>query len=447
MERKQARVLVIDDEPAVRESIAFFLEDHAFSVLRAENGRVGLALFRQKKPDLLLVDLRMPEVDGLEVIATVAKEAPGTPTIVVSGTGVLRDAITAIRLGAWDYLLKPIVDLSALEHTVRKALDRARLLRENEAYRLHLEDMVRKRTAEFEAANTQLREEALQRHRAQEELRRLNEHLEQMVAERTEELEQANRRLQNSLEILRDDQDAGRMIQFSLLPAPDTTVGSFRFRRMLKPSMHMSGDFLDFFEIGDDTLGFYMADVAGHGVPSAFVTVLLKSLMSSVLARFKRGIDQTILDPAALMAELNTEFIERGLERHITFFFGLLHRDSSRLTFANAGQFPFPILCQEGQAEFIPSRGTPIGMFESSRYANAEIGLGETFTLVIFSDGVLEILPEQGLAGKTERLRGLVGADDLSLPSLVEGIGIDQWESLPDDIAILMIGREGGREP
>ena len=97
-----ATILTIDDEEVIRRSFQAYLEDSGFRVLQANNGRVGLDVFRKDTPDIILVDLRMPEVDGLEVLATVVREAPELPIIVVSGTGMIQDAIEALRLGAWD---------------------------------------------------------------------------------------------------------------------------------------------------------------------------------------------------------------------------------------------------------------------------------------------------------------------------------------------------------
>jgi putative nucleotidyltransferase with HDIG domain len=151
------RILTIDDEPMVRESIAAYLEDSGFQLLQAQNGREGLEIFRREKPDLILVDLRMPEVDGLDVLSAVRRESPGTPIIVVSGTGVLQDAIEALRRGAWDFVTKPISDMVVLEHAVSKALERSGLLRENAAYQTGLETRIRERTADLELANARLR--------------------------------------------------------------------------------------------------------------------------------------------------------------------------------------------------------------------------------------------------------------------------------------------------
>ncbi|MDM8535415.1 response regulator [Desulfobacterales bacterium HSG17] len=154
--KKMPLVLTIDDERIIRESLRNFLEDYDYEVLEAENGKIGLEIFKKENPDLILVDLRMPEVDGLEVLAEVRSDSPDTPIIVISGTGIISDAVEALRLGAWDYLLKPICDMSVLLHSIEKALERSRLIHENRAYQKHLEKEVAKRTQELETANKEL---------------------------------------------------------------------------------------------------------------------------------------------------------------------------------------------------------------------------------------------------------------------------------------------------
>ena len=151
-------LLVIEDEAGVRESIVGYFEDMGSVVFQAEDGTQGLELFHQKHPDAVLVDLRMPGMDGLEVVSSVKKESPDTPVIVVSGTGVLADAIEALRRGAWDYVLKPIEDMTVLEHAVNRAVERARLIQENRAYQQNLEGQVQLRTAELQRLNQTLQD-------------------------------------------------------------------------------------------------------------------------------------------------------------------------------------------------------------------------------------------------------------------------------------------------
>lgn len=143
------KVLVIEDEEPVRESFRNFLEDQDYDVFEATNGREGIALFAQCQPDIVLVDLRMPVMNGHQVLEKLVPQAPDTPLIIVSGTGHIGDTVEALHLGAWDYLLKPVTDLNMLEHAITNALERARLIEENRAYQKGLEMQVEERTREL----------------------------------------------------------------------------------------------------------------------------------------------------------------------------------------------------------------------------------------------------------------------------------------------------------
>lgn len=137
-------VLTIDDDQAVRESLANFLEDFGYTVLQAGDGEQGLEVFAAGNPDLILVDLRMPRMDGLQVLAKVREISPQTPIMVISGAGDIRDVVEALRRGAWDYLVKPIQDMNILLHSVETCLERARLQRQNREYQQSLEESLDK---------------------------------------------------------------------------------------------------------------------------------------------------------------------------------------------------------------------------------------------------------------------------------------------------------------
>jgi len=143
-------ILTIDDEKFIRNSFTDILEDNGYEVIQAENGHIGLKKIREYKPDLILCDLQMPEMNGLEVVRTVKEEFEKVPILIVSGAGVLDDAIEAVRLGAWDYLMKPLFNLDVLLQAVEKALDRAKLIAENEAYQKSLEEQTVKLQQEIE---------------------------------------------------------------------------------------------------------------------------------------------------------------------------------------------------------------------------------------------------------------------------------------------------------
>ncbi len=151
------KILIIDDESSIRYSFADYLEDRGFETFLAENGRLGLEILTQKKPQLVLVDLQMPEVDGFEFMRQAKVLSPNLPIIVISGANRIEDVVKAQQLGSWDYLIKPLKNLSMLGYTVDKALDKAHLVEENLQYQENLEVLVHERTAELEESNVRLR--------------------------------------------------------------------------------------------------------------------------------------------------------------------------------------------------------------------------------------------------------------------------------------------------
>ncbi len=145
-------ILVADDEAMARLNLQVFLEHLGYRVLTAPDGRAALALCEREHPDLVLTDLRMPGMDGTELIRALRQRGDETPIIVVSGTGTLNDAIAAVRQGAQDYVTKPVLEPSDIEFAVRRALEHAALLAANRRYQAQREDLLR----ELEAANQEL---------------------------------------------------------------------------------------------------------------------------------------------------------------------------------------------------------------------------------------------------------------------------------------------------
>nr|WP_320193135.1 response regulator [uncultured Desulfobacter sp.] len=168
------KVLIIDDEKYIRQSLAAHLEDNNYDVITAENGRQGLALITAEQPDLVLLDLRMPGMDGIDVLKHGKKILPDLPVIVISGANRIEDVITALRHGAWDYLEKPIKNFSVLDHSINRALEKAGLIRENKAYQKNLESMVKERTRELKDANTHLSDINARLHKIVETTQRLH---------------------------------------------------------------------------------------------------------------------------------------------------------------------------------------------------------------------------------------------------------------------------------
>ena len=126
------KILIIEDEAAIRRVLGKILseENDAYKVEEAEDGQAGLEKIKNDDYDLVLCDIKMPKMDGVEVLEAVKKIKPEIPFVMISGHGDLETAINTMRLGAFDYISKP-PDLNRLLNTVRNALDRKVLVVEN----------------------------------------------------------------------------------------------------------------------------------------------------------------------------------------------------------------------------------------------------------------------------------------------------------------------------
>ncbi len=139
----QKKILVIDDELLLRRALADYLQECGYHAVTAADGAEGLSIARAQHFDAVLVDLRMPRIDGLEVVATLQAEQPALPVVVVSGTGVLQDVIEAVRRGAWDYITKPVRDMDEITVIIERVLERARLIAERDRYQREIENLNR----------------------------------------------------------------------------------------------------------------------------------------------------------------------------------------------------------------------------------------------------------------------------------------------------------------
>ncbi|MDF3868151.1 SpoIIE family protein phosphatase [Pseudomonas denitrificans (nom. rej.)] len=391
MHKASASLLIIDDDDVVRESLAAYLEDSGFKVTQATNGLEGLKVFEHELPDLVICDLRMPQMDGLELIRRVTEMAVETPVIVLSGAGVMSDAVEALRLGAADYLIKPLEDLAVLEHSVRRALDRAFLRSENRRYR--------------------------------------------------EKLETANRELQASLNLLQEDQNAGRQVQMNMLPETPWESEGLSFSHQIIPSLYLSGDFVDYFRVDARRIGFYLADVSGHGASSAFVTVLLKFMTTRLLYESKRNDMLPEFKPSDVLGHINRGLINCNLGKHVTMLGGVIDLDTDRLTYSIGGHLPLPVLYVDGEARYLEGRGLPVGLFDEATYEDHVLDLPKSFSLSLFSDGILDVLPGATLKEKETALPEQVVAAGGTLDGLRQVFGLAKLSEMPDDIALLVLSR------
>jgi response regulator RpfG family c-di-GMP phosphodiesterase len=143
---RNIKILVIDDEPKLLELLYTILKRHEFDVYTATDGEEGIELFKKENPSIILTDIHMPVLTGIEILKIIKKISPISQVIVFSGVGTTTDVIEALRLGASDYLVKPF-NMDLLIHTVSRCVERYELIMERIERKDNLEREVRERTA------------------------------------------------------------------------------------------------------------------------------------------------------------------------------------------------------------------------------------------------------------------------------------------------------------
>jgi sigma-B regulation protein RsbU (phosphoserine phosphatase) len=387
MKPQTERVLIIDKDRTTRRELARYLEGRGFYVSGYDDLPGAQALLAERPPDVIFADLPPQAIRKLGALEAVEEQR--IPIIAYSEATTAEEVIEALRAGAADFVAKPLVNKSCIDDVLGKLFEHVRVTRLNHVYRQELEDI-----------NSDLREG---------------------IAE------------------LRADQSAGRKVQLKMLPEHDRRFGDLQLDYLIKPSLYLSGDFLDYFRIDEHRVLVYIADVSGHGASSAFVTVLLKNLTSRLQRNLKRGSSNEVLFPDRFLRRINKELLDTRLGKHLTSFVGIIDTQERELHYVVGAHFPMPILASADQADFLEGSGLPVGLFEKPEWEIFRVALPKPFNLVLFSDGILEVIDAKGLDEKENRLLELVSEGRQTIASLSAALGLDEISELPDDIAIVTV--------
>jgi len=151
MNNAPARILVVDDERSMRDLLEYMLTREGYQVVLAENGRKAVNAVQENDYDLILSDIRLGDITGLEVLKAAKKKNPAVIVIMISAVKDIESAISAMSKGAYDYVAKPF-KLTEVGLIARKAIEKRRLVQENREYQRTLEKMVQERTRELKDA-------------------------------------------------------------------------------------------------------------------------------------------------------------------------------------------------------------------------------------------------------------------------------------------------------
>ncbi|MGE4298438.1 MAG: SpoIIE family protein phosphatase [Desulfovibrionaceae bacterium] len=318
-------ILVVDDSRTMRMTLSRFLGEH-YVVEQAENGQQAIALYEACTPDILLLDINMPLVDGFGVIEHIRATRGDQDTFILMLTAEEERSLKprALNLGANDFLYKPF-DRTELLARVGVAARQILLSRERQTYLEHI-------THEIE-----------------------------MVA----------------------------ALQSRLLPQQSPYMREARVTSLYRPSGQASGDYYDFFPVGDDTLRAVVADVSGHGARAAFLMAIVRTLMRMAVTDY--------VDLPDTFERINSHLRELigDEDDFVTMFAADINFADNKITYINAGHCPGMLLTGTDVTALTPQ--APMLGFFDVHYASDTVGFAVGAKLFLYTDGFYEWQPPGGI--------------------------------------------------
>jgi len=401
-------VLVVDDDEDFRRLlVAALAGGEPCRIEQASSADEARARLRQRSYDVVITDLSMPGEGGLSLLRWSQQHGPGAEWIVLTGHASFDAAVTALKLGAFDFLSKPLPGVEPLRKSVRNALAHRRLLAERD--RLHAE----------------LRESSA----------RLHEHVEQ--------LQQACLLLREQAENVRADLHRAAIIQQALLPRAAPRLERFQVHAFYRPSQHVGGDLYDVVRLDDRRWILLIADAAGHGLSAAMLAVLFRSQIP-----FLDPDSRVPCSPRDALRAVNRSLCEalpaRGL--FLTAAYCLLDAESGSARVASAGHPPLLWLRSRGGIEQVHHGGPALGLDADADFAEQELVLERGDRLLFYSDGLYDHFPEQGGA-PAEKIAAALGDAAGGVDALRRLVDPPQREEADgaDDVTVLLLSATPGR--
>jgi phosphoserine phosphatase RsbU/P len=391
-----ASILVVDDVSANLQVLTGMLKDRGYKVRPVPNGKLALSAARKAPPDLILLDINMPEMSGYEVCQHLKDDESlrGIPVIFISALNENLDKVKAFAIGGVDYITKPF-QMEELHARVETHL----------------------------------------------KLRRLQV-----------QLEESNLRLAEANGRMSRDLKAAARIQQTFLPGEIPRAAGAKFAWFYQPCDELAGDGLNVISLGAGMFGLYVLDVSGHGVASALLSVTLSRLLSapsepsSILICGGDAADRCdITPPAEVAARLNRLFpFDPATEQFATLVYGILNEGTGEFRYVSAGHPGSVYLPAGGDPVILESSGFPIGLADDV-YVERSVRLAPGDRLYLYSDGVPEATDRTGVLFGDARLKEAIGRG--APEPLEESIGsllseVRRWlgsEKAQDDISVLAV--------
>lgn len=338
MNRSDVKILAIDDSSSIRQYLRWMLGDH-YHLALAASGEEGLALYRRERPDVIILDMNMPGLDGLEVIRRLRQgERDEDVFIIVLTADDGRQAKTrALNGGANDFLIKPV--------------DQDELL------------------ARLGVASRQV-------------------HL--------------NRKLRQAYDAIAAEMDLVASLQRRLLPGASPRLAGVKIGSLYQPSGRASGDYFDFFPVGEGRLRCAVADVSGRGARAAFIMAIVRTLL--------RLTQRDYHDLPETLAMVNAQLCQiLGKESDfVTIFAADIDLTRQTLEYVNAGHCPGVLRRAGGDAEILGATAPLLGFFDID-FQSRVLDLAGPARLLLYTDGFYEWECQPGEVFGVERFLDLAG--------------------------------------
>jgi phosphoserine phosphatase RsbU/P len=358
---KQINILAAEDDIVIRRTLEALLQKNGYHNLRlATNGQEALELFQQNPPELLILDYLMPYLNGFDVLKEIRlkREFDYVPIIFLTAVDDKVKLIEALNAGATDYMTKPF--------------DQAELLARVSTH----------------ARNYYLQKQLLE----------INKHL----AKINKEISTKNIQIETDLR-------SAYKIQESLLPKEELTTDKMTINYFYRPCQSVGGDFLNYFQLDHNHIGFYIADVSGHGVTSAMITVFVREQIRNIVKKY----EYYHYTPAQILKQLskiyNEEiyFLENGV--YFTIFFGIYNIQTQNLDYASAGHHALPVIISKDNAIVeLKEIDLAIGFVDNFQYRDHNIKLKSQDRILLHTDGIIEISNKKGEFFGMERIKNFL---------------------------------------
>lgn len=392
------RILIADDDQDIQRLLGRILKSWGHEVVTADHGGQALEILKKDPISFVISDWMMPEMDGLELCRHIRNSDFGRYIyiILLTARDAKNDLIHGMEAGADDFVVKP-----------------------------------------FNRGELKVRIRAGERILALER-----------------DLVDANTQIQHAYDRINKDLEAGAEMQRSLLPPPDLTIPGFKMSWIFFPSAFVAGDIFNMFQLDEDHVGFYLLDVAGHGVPSAMLSVTLSRILSPIPdSPLKYAVpgepNYEISSPVRVLEDLNERFqADDETMQYFTMVYGMINKKENTLQLAPAGHPPTIHVPHNDKIAELGLSSFPIGLLPGADFDLETTTFKPGDRLFLYSDGIPECFNPELEAYSQERLLArLEEWRALPLPELLDLLEKDlrDWhgeDDFSDDLTLMAIEME-----